>query len=392
VTAPTPIEIRPELGYIALGGLRIALAPDGSDALCVGGTALLRPVSFAERERIVRDALPADDPAAALVAIVAERSILEPGDLDEPFLKLVAMALACGEEPERSFAESARLAVERKGWTWKHLLDLPAWIVERAARNGSSDDGWSTIVFCPSLRDPDDLTLELAGTLLRRSVGLPRTAASTNQPGPLRDGSADQMAAGDRPFSSGRVVPGPETDTRTEQRMRVADAGLRAEPCHLLRQEDLSSVGQGSIGNAFTRARQPTVESGPDAPTLATDDFRPPSATQFNGLQSAAALRFDAGRFPTRVAAARRRESASARWTTAGASARTDVTLPFRVAAPPSFEAGPTALPVVPEPAYDATAHQNVGPKLADADRSSHWMDELASALSAECDLRGIER
>ena len=134
------IEIRPEHGYLALAGRRLALTIDPDDVMRVDSTTRLRPVSFGDRDRIVRDAIAAKDPADALLDAVVARSVVERGGLANGLLRLVAVALAGGEEPELPFAEAARRAGERHGWSWRQILEARG--VVRRSCGGDAGGGW----------------------------------------------------------------------------------------------------------------------------------------------------------------------------------------------------------------------------------------------------------
>jgi hypothetical protein len=371
VAARSPIEIQPERGYLALGALRLPLAA-GTDGLLCSGGARFRPVRFGERERLVCDAVVGDDARSALAALLADRSIVERGSLGDTVLTAVAVALAGGEETSRSFAQTARLAGEREGWSWERILNAPAWVVDRAAAaECAADNGWSTIVF--SSAEPPDLDLltrEMSGTFLRRMVDM-------DCPVEAPRGSDKRIPQGVGPASPSaprarQIIRNPADSDRTS---RVGDTDLLQAAAGLpLPSSSGASSASAPQGNraratvAILSSHRPAAISSPPAPD------RPLGPTSVAPSATTAAM---SEVNPT----VQRQRSISP------------------ISAPDNLtRAANVALAVAPANAYEPaqwSRSETVRPEVAalpSCDRAADWMEELARALAAECDVRGLER
>jgi hypothetical protein len=328
---------------------------------------------------MVHDALLADDPVPALVAILTHRSILERGDLSSRMLDLLAVALAGGEERDRSFAETAHLAGEREGWSWGQILNLPAWIVDRAARSSDGDEGWSTIVFAEE--EPADLnalTREIAQTLLNRSVEVERSESPLNDPcpgpGPRRVRARPLPKPLNRPDTVGNGDP------PVIRRPRFAG-------------DDTLFTRAGALLGQTGDDRQDAARAGSLMPEMAST---PPFVR-----------RVDAE--PSFVRPSTRRQGGSASNLSTRTASVSDVvdaasgttptrSIPLATRAPGGWSAdalqvSPAAAPPPVEWSHSAARRDALPSQTSvQIERGGDWMNELARALSAECDVRGLDR
>jgi hypothetical protein len=367
------IEIRPEHGYLALGGRRLALTVEQDDVLRVDGSTRLHPVSFGDRDRIVGDAIAADDPAGALLDAVVARSVVERGGLANGLLRLVAVALAGGEEPELSFAEAARRAGERHGWSWRQILETQAWSVDRAAAMSDVDGGWSLIVFAePSATEPEALARIVAEQLLHRSLDSTDVTSNAHttadrDPLTLADSDLARPVRGRRAAHNGSeavVVPVlSRTATRTS------------------RPESAIVASQNTTATTTPRLRAQTSADDPEpSPSRRprTSDQPPVRASQWSAERSERPLR----RVTSPVARAERRPALVPRAEPTAAAPTPSL---HPIGSPRSHAAAQWLGEGVTE---HATVLHGTGAPISAIDA----LDEIARALSVECDLRGIHR
>ena len=361
-----PVEIAPERGYVLLGDVRVSLDARPNGILLAAGTAHLRPVTFAERGDMVLDALCADDPAVHVAGSIVQRSAIDPGDLPTGLLAALTVALAGGGEETLSFASAAWLAAEREGWSWNQILEAPAWLVDRAAAGAPDPDtDWSTIVFpSDAPADMDAMARTMSQNLLRRSI---------------------EPASPPSPRKTGRSLP---------ERRTCADATTESPEAH--REPFATGVASTAVSASHALAAPETADanSWKTAPAAL-----PLGAGHFSGDQRSPASSRDATR--ERVP-----RGVSARSTTRSATLQQASTAhpdsPWvrdageAVADLPALGAMPAQIGVtypiasidpLPAPHHCATPGEE-----ADALAPSDWLGRLASALSAECDLRGLDR
>ena len=343
------------------GGLRFRLAERG---VCA--------VSFAERSRLVAEALAADDPVTALIG--ALRDAAAEGD-GGALPEAVALALAGGGEDAPAFEECAVEAARRCGWNWAQVSEAPAIEVDRMAARTREEPaaGWKRFVFGPRGGEVEALSREMAERLLargaerelpsrgRRVVAQPTSEAeSVPSDGATRSTTAGAAAAAARVARrSQRRSAEPATITAA----RAARIGRPVSQTNVEVREGTSAIMSGATaGTADSRAR--TSAASPVQNAAAPAALRIPLDLS---LPSAALRRTaSAGTLPASTAPP-------------VADAAPMVTAKERPhAEPPPWPArsGVGEPPVVMQP--EALAELDV-------------LDAVARALAAECDLRGID-
>lgn len=384
---PLSVEVAIDRGYVLVGGMRIALTAGESEVIRTPGGARLRALTFARRGGLVTEAIGADDPVAALVESIVRDSTIDAAGLEKQVLVALCCALAGGGEEHLTFGEAARVACEREGWSWDRVLEAPAWYVDRVAADRSEAAGeWSTFVF-PAAESVDLSTATLAMTmnLLRRAVestAVPESPRMKQAPSRARIG---QVRA---PLRSAKTPP-PQRDAvfsaaaragsdfKSTARSRSA-ATRAAGESHALAHD--RTPGGRRVLAATTFASERTVKPSPPASPLdiATEAARnepilaqplmsgPAPAQAWASIQASPTT----GNLPGEAL-----ETSAIRATTSRTQMAAVETSPGRWADP--FPA-PSVL----------TPSNVVGPAASPVD----WLDHMARALSAECDLRGLDR
>src|SRR5688572_10784016 len=111
-----PVTVDLSLGQVQLGPRRVS----------VGFTP--RTATFAERSLAVAEALAAEEPVSALIALLRclAHGVAPHGREADPEADAVALALAGGAEEAPGFAECAVLVASTRGWDWRTLIESPA--------------------------------------------------------------------------------------------------------------------------------------------------------------------------------------------------------------------------------------------------------------------------
>lgn len=351
-----PVEIAPERGYLRLGTIRVEVAAGEDGVWRVGGAARVRPVTFAQRGALVCEAIAVDDPAAGLVSRIVRTSIIESDGVDADLLAAITVALAGGGEPTQSFAEAARVAGEREGWSWDRIMNAPAWLVDRSGtRTPDSFDGWSTIVFpsdAPS--DLDAMTRTMSRNLLRRSIDV--------APAPGHPARVNHVA----------------------RRSASIDAGANTSAALRTPAPDATATGtsRSSVSHATTTA---------DVGRSAT-----PTSSGIHARSQAAAALADRSTTSAAWPATMSRELVS------GFETRPAIADPAAIASPRNLGLAASApvrwpslatqsAPVFSRQTATLSSTQTIEPSTAAID-PAEWLDDVARALEAECDLRGLDR
>lgn len=347
-----------------------------------------RPVTFAERGRAVAEAVAEDDPVTAVLQGLSRRSILNPAGEEPELLAALAVALAGGSDETLSFDEAARQACERHGWSWDRVLETPAWLVDRAASELSADapdDGWSTFIFESSeIADVPALARQMAKNLLRRSIDCApdRAAAESSRRSKAADAQARVRARRMRDesavTSAANAIPA------------MASAGSEANSLPASAGPPPGEPASPVVGVSHQLDRS-TSES-PDEPAAAPPSVRSPVTSDETTRGSAGT---NAREEP--IAFAETSATAGPLTAVAAPAFAPKIQPPDGVwtglpeiatlaALPPAAGAWPrmrkSRLPAGPA---DARARQDGGVTTA-------WLDDVADALAAECDLRGLDR
>lgn len=369
------VEVAIDRGYVLVGGMRIALTAGESDVIRTSGGARLRALTFARRGELVTEAIGADDPVAALAESIERDSTIDAAGLEKQVLVALSCALAGGGEEHLTFGEAARLACERQCWSWDRVLEAPAWYVDRVAADRPEAPGeWSTFLF-PSLESVDLSTVTRAMTmnLLRRAVEsatAPESARMKQAPSRARIGQVRTPLRAAKAARAG-------SDFQSTTRSRSA-ATRAAGESHALGRD--RTKGSRRVLAAATFASERTAKPSPAASPLDIATEAAPNEPAF------------AQPLTSRPAPALARASIQASPTTGNlpggaletstirsAASRTQIAA---VETPPVRWADPSPAPCV------LTPSNVVGPTASPLD----WLDHMARALSAECDLRGLDR
>jgi hypothetical protein len=184
------LELRLSEGRARLGrtSVEVALA-DEPGALRIGGAdgMVLRPLSFGERDRLVRYAAAAPQPLAELATLVTAASReSETEVLEAAIVDCLALHLAGAKSGGFGFAAEASLLARALGWSPRQIAEAEAseidalavqWRGAEAADEaaGGRDDGWTRVVLtttpdaaAPASDSPSELRAALAQDLLDR--------------------------------------------------------------------------------------------------------------------------------------------------------------------------------------------------------------------------------
>jgi hypothetical protein len=188
-------------GEALIGSLRIPIVDAGNGALRAGpGGAVLRPVSFGERTRIVTRAAFTDKPLDGIAAGILATATAQPGSGDPTMLEIVALALAGGDEPGPSFAETVQRLALATGWQLAEIAEASAAEIDglvSAIAPAAPDGGWTRVQFGEASGADDEAAAvrrEYAENLLRRVDGAsPRPAApDVAVPSQMEDATGDE--------------------------------------------------------------------------------------------------------------------------------------------------------------------------------------------------------
>jgi hypothetical protein len=378
------VEIAPEQGFVLLGGARVAIAPDANRSFLVESSAQIRAVSFGERGSLLLEAMGSDDVSAALSEMIVYRSVLRHGAIAADTLQALALALAGGGNEDWSFADAARRAGEQKKWTWEQTLNMPAWLVDEAAGSAKpSSDSWKMFVF-PRAVDLVELSREMAENLLRRSIGAPaqiRGESAIAEPASI-DGRREGPSPVSRPTSSHRRgTPSPIPDhTPTEEQpkaVRASSASRVSSTSHLSFTSRASSTHPvRSVKGTPVDVAAPSPSFGPQrtqhsSPRMSQSQQPLTSSPQSLG-SSVPLVTKDRGAAVTTVPTSRPSPVATIEQHSAVFTSTRQKEIPDRSRTQGSTE-------------------QDFSLQFPTHQLPIDWVLDLAHALEAECDMRGID-
>jgi len=247
-------------GAARVGSARVAIAPAEGGGLRVGDF-VMRPITFAERARVVADARAAgtlDDLGAAVLRQAADA---RPAVDAAPVLEAIALHLAGARDSGGhlpGFASAVVAMTCGAGWTPAAAVSAPADLLDRLAEAilaGEASDpeaeGWTRIAFAPTTAapssDPADVRDSLVADLVRRdaealsreALRLARLASreTVERAGPglerptHRDPAASRALQPEQAaapaLSSARAYDHPESGTHPETAGRSSSASRR---------------------------------------------------------------------------------------------------------------------------------------------------------------------
>jgi len=400
MTCSLSIQVDLERGLVTLGTLHVTLlrgpSPGTLRVESTGGP-VVGLLSFAERSRLIADALAEEDPPGALIQALTAATIMEGGELDPVVLRAVVLALAGGGEEAVSFAETGVEAAQACGWNWHELNDTPALMVDRAAVTTAptTDDGWRRIVFTAA-EEPDleALCREMVESLLNR--GASQSAARTTR----------RSAQADVPRS-------------TPPRVKVQSA-LETKPVGPTEPSVAAPlISETGRRRAFV-IRRPGAKGFPAASDIPASTHTPSRRLRWIILphEMPKEVEQQTARSPSTCPVPTTTTTTTAASTGEGivvlarggtVSRKAVPAVPGRAALLASrtkaFPPAPDARPNAPSPeqplvplvhAVDSqspvAAAVMASPPAASAEANfDDWFDELARSVEAECDLRGIE-
>jgi hypothetical protein len=335
---------------------------------------------------VLRDALVANDPGAALVGLL--QGLALDGAPDE-VVNAVLLALAGGGETAPGFNECAVEACRLRGWDWRTLNDSAAIHVDRCVQT-RSDSGWTRFAFVTSAAEDD--SSELAGAIREMTELLLERAGSGGDPQAVGIEPWDDVPDDwpmDRPADS---APGESFATGRAQRSeRLAHAGVeheipnRTNPASIgfVSQKSEAPVDQGelerpdgqAVGVARFRLRREGTAKDRESTLWDHTGAQHTRDRGLAGLEPAPARRTGGPRREVDWSSETGHGAVSGRLATYSQPAH---------ASCPQFTRGEQ-----PRRTEASDAKSQVEPQLAPP--VIDWLDHIARALADECDLRGID-
>ena len=126
------------LGEAQVGGIRVPIAEVGHEGqIQVNGEdgPVLRPISFGERMRAVRNAQAAGDPVETLSVEILRLATVSAGTADHEVVQIIALKLAGAGTQAPLFHETISLVANATGWTPAQLYDAQAVEIDWLAIN-----------------------------------------------------------------------------------------------------------------------------------------------------------------------------------------------------------------------------------------------------------------
>ena len=419
-------------GEVMLGGRSVRLAAERDDAGGFAGRplvrfrlddgAVVRLIGFGERSRMVRDALADASPSPALV------TLLRAAGHEGPCTTLsdaVLLAIAGGAEAAPEFDRCAVEASRQQGWSWLSVHDTPAIVVDRAVAAPSGPEpsgGWNRFIFpAAGTQELEALLQEMVASLLTRGTPV------VDRPSPIGEADAG-LAAVQEPAATPRRQSAPAVGRHLRAAGRHLESAVAETPAPAvdvandtplagaaLAQRRVSRPAASERQVVMSRVRLDLVSSPPghtrpdvssrgvsirpavppaSAPATATSQF---AASPWGSQVAAAPSSWPPGAAAVRASRPLDRTAAL----TATSAQRTTVPLPdmalgtrpaatalARAEAPPPAAAAAFAAPLARalsvDPATRAAAAMATAPAI-------DLIGELAHALAAECDLRGLD-
>ncbi len=419
-----PVTVDLATGVVTLGGTRVALQREGEHYVAPGGVRA-RALTFEERSGVVAGALIDPEPNRALLTKLRNLANVS-SDHDDELADALTLALAGGGEPAPSFAECARSACRNASLDWQTVQQTPAVVVDQLAteqETSGGDDGWTRFEFREAPQAEVSLgecCQQMLESLLER--GTPQEAKEE------RDGSGARPWPPQtklRALSDAVQTDGPNSgrsDTSSPPKFSWphADQAMQARAT-------LISAEPSSRNTAPTISNSPSTVAGalrafsgwPQEPSLQVDADVSHSGEKTGAVSAATdptlgwpdTAQTSVKAMPTMWD--RGSQEVRAPWT---ASAQTLDPAPSRAIAPIAARTRQRAhrlrdLPVsaqkVTQPQRGSSNSQSASPvaqapTMADSTTAAEllprsgplqrdWLYEIATALSDECDLRGLD-
>jgi hypothetical protein len=381
----------------------------------------VRVVTFDERSRAVREALTEDAAAGFLIDIL--RCIAVQGEADTQ-CDAVMLALAGGGQEAPSFDATGVEAAQIRGWDWRTLSETPAIQVDMSVTPLSSsapaDEGWKRFVFrSGGQSDIESLCIEMAERLLARGV---------RQAEPMSHGRAgvhrDRFDPGHFAHSTRPHAESVERNGHQPAEPLVDQLSLVSDRQPMQPAQAVESTA--ALPGITSRADQGAVTLGAESPAHTTEQdewnsntkparvgrFRlslPAESAQTAGepwkpavqtkrsAQPAAMIQTSRCRLETTTPKAERRVAEPAAATLLPKPEITSRVLESGNPSPAVNGHDRRWPPVVMgnvDPTGFATPSQKESPRAASKQERTaevNWLEEIAHALEAECDLRGLD-
>ncbi len=415
-----PVTVDLATGVVTLGGKRVALQREGEHYAAFGGIRA-RALTFEERSGVVAGALIDAEPNRALLTKLRNLANIS-GDCASELTDALALALAGGGEPAPSFAECARSACRNASLDWQTVQQTPAVVVDQLVseqKTSGGDDAWTRFEFREAPETEASLE-ECCRYMLERL---------------LERGTPQESAEEQEATTGARAWP-------SQTKLRALHDDVQADGLNSGKPETSAQpkfAWPRGAQATFRRAEPPSRDAAPKVPNppspvgaalRATSGWpqEPPSQADADVSRSGGnggAVSVASG--PTSdwrgTASASIRQSLTV-WDTDPAEAQaheptpvqTSNSAPVRTAAPISAKARLRAhrlrdLPVrsqkLAQPPRDDHNPQSISigahaPTMSDVTMSEllpsrcgsaprDWLYEIATALSDECDLRGLD-
>ncbi len=428
MTGPSAITVDLARGEIALGARRIALVSLDAGAggtparFRLSGDVVVRAITFGERTRLVREALADGNPQERLVGLLRVTALEgEASTLSDAVL----LALAGGGGDAPAFERCAIDASRVPGWNWRSLHDTLALVVDGAVESAgrtASPGEWNRFIFpAADTREIDELLREMATRLLARGSTsdperqLPQrvernTPVAVSESGPPAAPAAAERAVRDTIPAAAERVSSPSTRWANGAAPAGSSApsvntdSTLAPGAHTRQTASRPPHTRRVVQRAVRRALPSPVSGGAPQPTSSTVT----AVARASANRAASSMLQQGGgggsAWPattaTTATATAPRLVPTATTTRRPAAAGAAVPLAQQVeprnglpalapAAAPAFRplTARTTSPVVQDGTREAAARvpAATGPALHDL------LDEVARALAAECDLRGLD-
>lgn len=126
-----PVTVDLASGVVTLGSTRVQLERHGNSYVAPGGWPV-RTLTFQERSRVIAGALIDPEPISALLAKLRTLANV-PSDSKDEMADALLLALAGGGQQAPAFSECARAACRKSSMDWKSVQESPALLVDQIA-------------------------------------------------------------------------------------------------------------------------------------------------------------------------------------------------------------------------------------------------------------------
>lgn len=422
-----PVTVDLATGVVTLGGTHLTLERDGERYVAPGGRRL-RALTFEERSSVVAGALIDPEPNCALLTKLRNLGNI-PADNGDQLMDALVLALAGGGEAAPSFAECARTACRNAGWNWQSVQETAAVVVDQLAEAADPPvnlDGWIRFEFREAPQSPpslEDCCREMLEQLLQR--GTPQDEAPEEEANPGREFFAsrsiqdardtsgadvpDGLETGDIPRNGTSTWPSSAHSLRARAKLSPASeassqaptASENASPAvHIPRaifgwsQERTMQPARAAVEPLRIRAAAENASANPPSNELsdAWVDSSGPSETRYPTLREAAVADREFRHLPSAAVPTLPVSSNLPIPTPAKARVRAhrlrDLPARGREGAPVPW-GEPSTAPDVSPPTLSEVVVKDRAPQSGAPQRD--WIYEIATALSDECDLRGLD-